>query len=55
LLPILLLVVEWLPIFRGPDLMADRPRLAAYWQSISKDSVCARLIEETRAALREQM
>jgi glutathione S-transferase len=55
LVPILLLVVEWLPIFRGPDLMADRPRLGAYWQSICRDSVCARLIDETRTALREQM
>jgi glutathione S-transferase len=55
LVPILLLVVEWLPIFRGPDLMADRPRLGAYWQSICRDSVCARLIHETRTALREQM
>jgi glutathione S-transferase len=55
LIPILLLVAEWLPIFRGPDLLAKRPRLGAYWQAIAKDPIAARLIEETRVALAKAM
>jgi glutathione S-transferase len=55
LVPILLLVAEWLPIFRGPDLLAERPRLRAYWQAIAKDPIAARLVDETRAALRKSM
>jgi glutathione S-transferase len=55
LIPILLLVAEWLPIFRGPDLLAERPRLRAYWTAIARDPIAARLIDETRAALRKSM
>jgi glutathione S-transferase len=55
LIPILLLVAEWLPIFRGPDLLAERPRLRAYWQAIAKDPIAARLVDETRTALRRSM
>ena len=55
LAPILLLTAEWLPIFRGPDLLATRPKLAAYWQAIQQDEHCARVIEETRRAVRSAM
>jgi glutathione S-transferase len=55
LIPILLLVAEWLPIFRGPDLLASRPKVAAYWRAIPNDPIAARLIDETRTALRTQM
>jgi glutathione S-transferase len=55
LLPIVQLVVEWLPIFRGPDLLADRPKVSAYWQAIQTDPICERLIQETRTALRDSM
>jgi glutathione S-transferase len=55
LVPIVLLSVEWMPIFRGPDLLATRPRLAAYWAAIAHDPICARLIDETRQALRKSM
>lgn len=55
LIPILLLVAEWLPIFRGPELLTGRPKVAAYWRAIGKDPIAARLIAETRDALRAQM
>jgi glutathione S-transferase len=55
LIPILLLVAEWLPIFRGPDLLPTRPKVAAYWRAIASDPIAARLIDETRNALRAQM
>jgi len=55
LLPILLLVDEWLPIFRGPALLDRHPKTRAYWRAIRGDAICARLIDETRAALRAAM
>lgn len=55
LVPILLLAAEWMPVFRGPDLLAQRPRLAAYWRAIGMDPICARLIDETRRALHGSM
>jgi glutathione S-transferase len=55
LIPILLLVAEWLPIFRGPDLLAPRPKTHRYWRSIARDAIAARLIDETRSALRAEM
>ena len=55
LAPILLLVDEWLPIFRGPALLPARPKLAAYWRALPNDPFAARVIDETRAALRESM
>jgi glutathione S-transferase len=55
LVPILLLVAEWLPIFRGPDLLAAHPKTAAYWHAIARAPICARLIDETRAALSAQL
>ena len=55
LAPILLLVDEWLPIFRGPALLPARPKLAAYWRALPNDPFAARVIDETRAALRKSM
>ena len=55
LIPILLLAAEWLPIFRGPDVLAPVPRTRAYWEAIQKDPIGARLAAETRAALRREM
>ncbi len=55
LIPVLLLAVEWLPIFRGAYSLAGLPRLEVYWRAIGKDPIAARLIEETRSALRRQM
>ena len=55
LVPILLLAVEWMPIFQGPDMLGGRPKLAAYWAAISRDPICARLIGETRQALHKSM
>jgi glutathione S-transferase len=56
LLPMLLLVDEWLPIFRPPEPLLDRvPKTRAYWRTLARDPVCARLIEETRTALRNSM
>ncbi len=55
LAPILQLVAEWMPIFRGADLMAERPRLNAYWQAIQLDPLCGAVIEETRAAVLRSM
>jgi glutathione S-transferase len=56
LLPILLLVDEWLPIFRPPAPLLDAvPRTRAYWRLLARDPIAARLIEETRTALRQSM
>ena len=55
LIPIVLLAVEWLPIFRGPDALEGLPRLQAYGRAIAEDPIAARLIDETRSALRKQM
>ncbi len=55
LLPILQLVDEWLPIFRGPNLWTGRPKTEAYWRAIGNDPICARLIDETRTALQKSM
>ena len=56
LIPILLLVAEWLPIFRPPNpLFEDTPRLQRYWTAIGEDPIAARLIDETREALRQSM
>ncbi len=55
LVPILLLIDEWLPIFRGPDLLTSRPKIRAYWRAIAMDPICERLITETRGALHKAM
>ena len=55
LIPILLLSHEWLPIFRGPPALDGLPRLRAYWDGIGRDVIAARLIDETRGALRAEM
>ena len=56
LIPILLLVDEWLPIFRGPAPLLDAvPKTKAYWGAIQRDPLAARLIGETRAAVHQAM
>ena len=55
LIPILVLVEEWLPIFRGPALLPRHPKTAAYWRRIGDDPLAARVMRETREALRESM
>ena len=53
--PQLVLAAEWIPqVFGAPDPLAQLPKLAAYWQAIQTDAIAARLIEETRQAIREQ-
>ena len=55
LIPILVLVEHWLPIFRGPALLPRHPKTAEYWRRIADDPLAARLIAETRDALEEAM
>ncbi len=55
LVPILQLVDEWLPIFRGPNMWAGRPKTEGYWRTIGNEPICARLIDETRTALQKSM
>jgi glutathione S-transferase len=55
LIPILLLVDKWLPIFRGPELLANHPRTQRYWQNIGNDEIAQRLIDETFDALKARM
>jgi glutathione S-transferase len=55
LAPILLLVDEWLPIFRGEPLLPKHQRVAKYWKNIQQDPICARVIEETRTAVHTAM
>ncbi len=55
LIPILVLVEDWLPIFRGAALMPKHPKTAEYWRRIGADPLAARLIVETRDALQAQM
>ncbi|MEQ8861455.1 MAG: glutathione S-transferase family protein [Pseudomonadales bacterium] len=53
--PMLQLTDEWLPIFRGPDLLAGHPRVRAYWQAIQRDPHAGRVIDETRQAVLRSM
>jgi len=56
LIPMLLLVAEWLPIFRGPEPLLDAvPKTKKYWEAIAKDPIAERLIGETREALLASM
>lgn len=56
LIPMLLLVAEWLPIFRGPKPLLDTvPKTRRYWEDIASDPIAERLIGETREALRSSM
>lgn len=51
--PQLVLAGEWIPqVFGVADPLPDRPKLAAYWAAIQRDPVAARLIAETRDAIR---
>ena len=56
LIPMLLLVAEWLPIFRHPTPLLDAvPKTRKYWEAIGSDPIAERLIGETREALRASM
>jgi len=55
LVPMLLQVEHWLPIFRGPALLPRHPKTAEYWRRIQQDPLAARVIAETREALDESM
>ena len=55
LLPMLLQVEYWLPIFRGLALLPRHPKTAEYWRRLQSDPLAARLIAETREALDESM
>ena len=51
--PQLVLAAEWIPtLFGTPDPLSDLPKLGAYWRAIQTDSIAARLITETRGAIR---
>jgi glutathione S-transferase len=55
IVPQLVLAGEWIPdLFRTPDPLPGRPRLAAYWRAIQRNPMAARLIGETREAIAEQ-
>lgn len=53
--PVLQLTDEWLPIFRGPRLLDNHPKVAAYWRAIQQNEFAGRVIDETRAAVRRAM
>jgi glutathione S-transferase len=55
LIPMLVLVEHWLPIFRGPALLPRHPKTAEYWRRIQTDPIAARVIAETRQALEESI
>jgi glutathione S-transferase len=55
LIPMLVLVEHWLPIFRGPALLPKHPKTAEYWRRLQSDPLAARLITETRDALEKSM
>src|SRR4029450_9449692 len=40
--------------FRTPHPLENLPRLAGYWRAIQTDPLAARLIEETRQAIRQE-
>lgn len=51
LVPILLLVHDWLPIFGKRDLLRGHAKVFAYWEAIQDDPIAARVLDETRSAL----
>jgi len=53
LTPQLVLAYEWAPtLFDRPSPLGKHPKLAAYWTAIQRDPIAARLIDETRAAIK---
>jgi glutathione S-transferase len=54
LIPQLVLADEWAPaLFAAPSPLPRHAKLAAYWASIHRDAIAARLIAETREAIAE--
>lgn len=55
IVPQLILATEWIPaVFGTPDPLASLPKLAAYWAAIQTDPIAARLVAETREAIKAQ-
>ena len=53
IVPQLVLAAEWIPgLFGTPDPLPHLPKLNAYWAAIQSDPLAARLIAETRDAIR---
>ena len=53
LTPQLVLAYEWAPaLFDRPSPLGKHKKLAAYWTAIQTDPIAARLIDETRAAIK---
>ena len=53
--PQLVLADEWAPDLFGPKSSLPRhPRLAAYWRAIQTDPIAARVIDETRLAIKAE-
>lgn len=53
--PQLVLADEWAPALFGQDsTLPKHPRLAAYWRAIQTDPIAARVIEETRSAIKAE-
>ncbi|HEY3799880.1 MAG TPA: glutathione S-transferase family protein [Caulobacteraceae bacterium] len=55
LLPQLQLAYEWAPaLFEAKSPLGQHPKLAAYWAAITRDPIAARLLDETRAAVKQE-
>src|SRR5215469_10849718 len=53
LIPQLVLAYEWAPaLFDRPSPLGAHPKLARYWAAIQRDPIAARLIGETREAIK---
>jgi glutathione S-transferase len=55
LVPQLMLSYEWAPaLFGGANPLGKHPKLGAYWASIGRDPIAARLLQETRDAVTQE-
>jgi glutathione S-transferase len=53
LAPQLMLAFEWAPkLFDRPSPENDLPKLSAYWKAIARDPIAARVMRETREAIK---
>ncbi|MFI4934298.1 MAG: glutathione S-transferase family protein [Caulobacterales bacterium] len=53
IVPQLVLAYEWAPqLFGTASPLGKQPKLAAYWRAIQTDPIAARVIEETRTAIK---
>ena len=52
IVPQLVLAFDWAPALFGADTpLGKHPKVAAYWTTIQRDPIIARLIAETRDAI----